>query len=110
MTKRAALFEGLISTEFGEPVSVVHIGQEPHYIVPDADLMRHIEAVEIDRQVLHILREQLEQHRELAVEAALKMIGKDDLFTKAMIDASINNMDRILDQGIPEDLRVLGWA
>lgn len=105
MTRKSALFEGLISTELGEPVSVVLIGQEPHYVVPDADLTRHIEAIEIDRQVLQILRDQLEQHRELAVEAALKMIGKDDLFTKAMIDASIKNMDRILDQGIPEELR-----
>jgi predicted RNA polymerase sigma factor len=33
------------------------------------------------------------------------MIGKDDLFTKAMIEASINQMDRLLEQGIPEEMR-----
>jgi len=39
----------------------------------------------------------------------LAMLGKDDLFTKAMIDASIQNMDRytdlLLEQGLPEDTR-----
>ena len=105
MTSKTALFEGLISTEYGEAVRVAHIGPEPHYVIPDGDFMRHIAAEEIDRQVLNVLSEQLEQHRDLAVEAALEMIGKDDLFTKAMVDASINNMDRVLDQGIPEELR-----
>jgi hypothetical protein len=37
------------------------------------------------------------------------MLGKDDLFTKAMIDASIQNIDRHMDllfkQGLPEDTR-----
>jgi hypothetical protein len=64
-----------------------------------------VESEQIDRQVLQILHDQLEEHRELAVEAALKMIGKDDLFTKAMIEASINQMDRLLEQGIPEEMR-----
>jgi hypothetical protein len=35
----------------------------------------------------------------------LQMLGKDDLFTKAMIDASIKNMDQILNQGLPEGAR-----
>jgi len=102
---RVALFEGLIATESGQPVGVVMIGQVPHYVVPDNDFMRHVESERVDRQVLQILHEQLEAHRELAVEAALKMIGKDDLFTKAMVEASINQMDRLLDQGIPEEMR-----
>ncbi len=100
-----ALFEGLISTEADEPVGVTFLGDIPHYVIPDAGFMRHVESQVIDRHVLQILREQLEQHRDLAVEAALQMVGKDDLFTKAMIEASINNMDRILDQGIPEEMR-----
>jgi len=102
---RVALFEGLIATETGQPVGVAMIGQVPHYVVPDNDFMRHVESERIDRQVLQILHEQLDAHRELAVEAALKMIGKDDLFTKAMVEASINQMDRLLDQGIPEEMR-----
>jgi hypothetical protein len=35
----------------------------------------------------------------------LTMLGKDDLFTKAMIDASIQNMDQLIEQGLPEDAR-----
>jgi len=105
MKSESALFEGLISTELGEPVAVTVIGNLAHYVIPDEGFMRHVEANDIDREVLDVLRGQVEEHRDLAVEAALKMMGKDDLFTKAMIDASINNMDRILDQGIPEDMR-----
>jgi hypothetical protein len=33
------------------------------------------------------------------------MLGREDLFTKAMIDSSIQNMDQVLDQGLPEDAR-----
>jgi len=96
MSSEFALFEGLISTEDGEPVEVTRIGDTLIYVVPDAGFMRHIDSAEIDRQVLRILRDQLEPHRDVAVEAAMKMIGRDDLFTKAMIDASIDNMEQLL--------------
>ncbi len=105
MTSTTALFDGLVSLENGQSVTTIVIGGVAHYVVPDAGFMHHITAREIDRQVLHILRDQLESHRELAVEAALELIGKDDLFTKAMVDASIDNMERILDQGIPDAMR-----
>ncbi len=105
MTSRQALFAGLVSTDFGEPVEVVLIGERPHYVVPDDSFRRHIHHETIDRQVLQLLHEQLDSHRELAVEAAMKLIGKDDLFTKAMIEASINNIDQLLQQGIPEEMR-----
>lgn len=105
MGTQIALFDGLISTENGEPVEVVIVGGTTHYVVPDAGFMRHIDSVLIDKQVLQLLRDQLEPHRDRAVEEALKMIGRDDLFTKAMIDASLNNMEQLLDQGIPEEMR-----
>ena len=105
MAGKFALFQGLISVESGEPVDVTMIGDVSHYIIPDKGFMRHIESVKIDRQVLEILHKELDQHRDMAVKTALEMIGKDDLFTKAMVDASINNMERLLDQGIPEDMR-----
>jgi predicted RNA polymerase sigma factor len=52
-----------------------------------------------------MLRDQFMAHRELATDALLQMLGKDDLFTKAMIDASIKNMDQVLDHGLPEGAR-----
>jgi predicted RNA polymerase sigma factor len=59
----------------------------------------------VDRQVIEMLRDQFMAHKEIATEAMLQMLGKDDLFTKAMIDASIQNMDQVLKQGLPEDAR-----
>ncbi len=105
MGNQFALFDGLISTEHGEPVETAVVGGITHYVVPDAGFMRHIDSKHIDQQVLQFLRDQLEPHRDRAVEEALKMIGRDDLFTKAMIDASLNNMEQLLDQGIPEEMR-----
>ncbi len=52
-----------------------------------------------------MLREQFMAHREIATEAMLEMLGKDDLFTKAMIDASIQHMDQMIEQGLPEGAR-----
>ena len=40
---------------------------------------------------------------------ALKMLGQDDLFTKAMVDSSLKNidahMDQLLQQGLPSSAR-----
>jgi len=33
------------------------------------------------------------------------MMGSEDIFTKAAIDKSIQNMDQVLTQGIPDDAR-----
>jgi hypothetical protein len=105
MTGRSALFEGLVSTDMGEPVQVTPIGGVPHYVIPDGSFLRHVESAVVDRQVLQLLLDQLEPHRELAIREAMKMIGRDDLFTKAMIDASIDNMEQLLEQGIPQEMR-----
>jgi len=105
MRNQFALFEGLITTDTGDAVDVTMVGGMFYYVAPDAGFMRHIESEVIDRQVLQFLRDQLEPHRDFAVEEAMKMLGRDDLFTKAMIDASINNLEQLLKQGIPEEMR-----
>ena len=105
MKSRSALFEGLVSTDAGAPVEVTTVGDIAHYVITDGTFLRHIESEVIDRQVLEILRDQLEPHRELAIREAMKMIGRDDLFTKAMIDASIDNMEQLLERGLPQELR-----
>ena len=53
-------------------------------------------------QVIEMLREQFMAHREIATEAMLQMMGQDDLFAKALIDASIQNMDRVIERGLPD--------
>lgn len=100
---RRALFAGLIRDELDNPVEAVMVGDVPNYVVDDAGFHRHVESEKVDRQVIDMLREQFMEHREIATEAMLKMLGKDDLFTKAMVDASIKNMDQIMERGMPQE-------
>jgi hypothetical protein len=106
---RHALFAGLIFNEQDEPAEVVYVGAVPHYVILDDGFRRHVEAETVDRQVIQWLRQQILSNRELVTQGMLSMLGKDDLFTKAMIDASIENIDRHIDllfqQGLPEDTR-----
>ena len=104
---RQALFQGLIYDERELPVEVVSVGSDAYYIVDDNGFHRHIDAEDVDRQILAVFIEQLQDNKDLAVEQALKFLGKDDLFTKAAIDASMRNidMDQIIAQGIPEQAR-----
>jgi predicted RNA polymerase sigma factor len=74
-------------------------------VVEDDGFRRHIEAEAVDRQVIESLREQFMAQREMATQAMLQMLGKDDLFTKAMIDASIKNMDQVIERGLPEEAK-----
>ncbi len=104
---RQALFAGLVYDEFERLVETAVIGADAQYVIDDNGFRRHIDAETVDRQVLSIFLEQLENNKELAVEQMLNMMGKDDLFTKAAVDASLRNvnMDEIIQQGIPEQAR-----
>jgi len=106
---RYALFAGLVVNEQDEPAEVVYIGAVPHYVILDDGFRRHVEAETVDRQVMELLRQQILSNQALITQGMLAMLGKDDLFTKAMIDASIQNIDRNMDvlfqQGLPEDTR-----
>lgn len=104
---RQALFEGLVYDETGRLVDTAVVGDEANYVIDDAGFLRHISADVVDRQVLAIFLDQLDQNRDLAVEQALKLIGKEDLMTKAAIEASLKNidMDQIMAQGIPTQAR-----
>ena len=106
---RYALFAGLVVNEQDEPAEVVYIGAVPHYVILDDGFRRHVEAETVDRQVMELLRQQILSNQALITQGMLAMLGKDDLFTKAMIDASIQNIDQHIDvlfqQGLPEDTR-----
>jgi hypothetical protein len=103
--QRQALFGGLVFNEENSPADVVNIGDEPHYVILDQDFRRHVASEHIDRQVLRWLQAQILSNQQLVTEGMLSMLGKDDLFTKAMIDASIHNIDNLIDQGLPDDAR-----
>lgn len=104
---RNALFAGLVYDEGDNLVEVSYIGSDAHYIVDDAGFHRHINSEDVDLQVLHVFLQQLEDNKDVAVEQALNFLGKDDIFTKAALDASMRNVnvEEILKQGIPEQAR-----
>jgi hypothetical protein len=101
----SAMFAGLVFDEQGTPVEVSYVGTDACYVVDDDGFHRHVDAEQVDRQVLRFLRAQVEGHRDLAVSTMLEMLGKDDLFTKAALEASINRMEENVGQPIPEEAR-----
>ncbi len=102
-----AIFSGLVFDEQDRLVTVNYVGGEAFYVVDDEGFLRHVEAEKIDRKVLAIFIEQLQQNKDMAVTQALEFMGKDDLFTKAALDSSIENVDvdQLLKQGIPSQAR-----
>lgn len=112
---RQPLFTGLVLDEFGNPAESALVGDEPCYVVNDADFRRHIPSEQVDRQVLNQLAEMMKGSEDLLSAQTAKMLGQEDVFTKAAIQQQLKNIDKQFDQllqvGLPEDMRVyLGMA
>ena len=112
---RQPLFAGLIVDEFEQPAGTAYVGGEPCYVVNDHGFLRHIPSEQVDRKVLEMLRQQISGNEDMLSEQAAKMLGTDDIFSKAMLENQLKNMDKqfdaILDTGIPEDSRAfMGMA
>jgi hypothetical protein len=99
------MFTGLVFDENGRPAPVALVGEDACYVVMDDDFKRHIDAEQVDLQVLRFMRDQVEPHRDIAVTTMLDMLGKDDIFTKAALEASINNMEQNVGQALPDDAK-----
>jgi hypothetical protein len=106
---RQPLFAGLVIDEFGNVAESALIGDEPCYVVDDAGFRRHIPAEQVDRQVLGQIAELMKGSEEFLSEQTAKMLGQEDIFSKAMIEQQIKNIDKQFEQlmqtGIPEDMR-----
>jgi len=106
---RQPLFAGLVIDESGRPAETAFVGEEPCYVVDDYGFRRHIPSEQVDRQVLNQLADLMKGSEDLISEQTAKMIGQEDVFTKAAIEQQLKNMDKQFDQlmqaGIPEDLR-----
>lgn len=102
-----AFFEGLIETEDGVPVTVTTVGQAEYYVIDDAGFKRHIESASVDRVVLAQFLEQMQEHRDEASQAMMKLMGSEDLFTKAAVDSTLKNVnvDQMLGQHLPPEAR-----
>lgn len=106
---RQPLFAGLVLDEYGNPAESALVGSEPCYVVNDAGFRRHISSEQVDRQVLNQLAEMMKGSEELLSEQTAKMLGQEDVFTKAAIQQQLKNLDQQFDQllqvGLPEDMR-----
>ena len=108
MTKQP-LFAGLVVDENDHPAEATVVGEEPFYVVDDAGFKRHIPAEQVDRQVLGQMADMMKGSEDLISEQTAKMLGQEDIFTKAAIESQLKNMDKqfdaLMQQGIPEEGR-----
>lgn len=106
---RQPLFTGLVLDESGNPAESAMVGAEPCYVVDDAGFRRHIPSEQVDRQVLNQLADMMKGSEDFLSEQAAKMLGQEDVFSKAAIQQQLKNMDKQFDQllqvGLPEDMR-----
>ncbi|MBN1956389.1 MAG: hypothetical protein JW900_15265 [Anaerolineae bacterium] len=113
MSRREPLFSGLVYNEEGESVETAYVGTDACYAIPDGDFLRHIDAAEVDRQVLLRLKERFMAMKDMIVDGVMQMTSSDDPFSRAAIEMSIENMDRLLDApqelGDLEDMRLWLW-
>jgi len=103
------LFEGLVFDENGNPAETAFVGDEPCYVVNDSGFRRHIPSEQVDLQVLKAIQDTIEGNEGLLSEQAAKMLGQDDIFSRAMIETQLKNMDKqfeqLMETGIPEEAR-----
>jgi hypothetical protein len=104
LTKKA-IFENLVFDENEHPVPVNYVGDEPCYIVNDSGFLRHIPSEQVDRQVFQAMEDQVKGHEEIITEQAAKMLGQEDLFTRAIIQNQLSNISQqyeaMRETGIP---------
>ena len=108
MTNKA-VFEGLVFDENDNILNISYVGGEPCYVINDSDFKRHIPAQQVDTQVLDVMREQIIENKDVISEQTAKMIGQDDIFTHAIINNQLENIDdqmnHLKEQGLPESGR-----
>lgn len=106
---RQPLFAGLVADEAGNAVETAYVGDEPCYVVNDGGFRRHIASEQVDRVVLGHLADAMKGNEGLISEQTARMLGQDDIFSRAVIEQQLKSMekqfDTILETGIPEEGR-----
>jgi hypothetical protein len=104
-----AVFEGLVQKEDNSPVEIRYVGEDACYVVNDNGFLRHISSEQVDRQVLDEMRKQIENNEDMITEQTAKMIGQQDIFSRAAIQNQLKNIDKqfetLLETGIPSEAR-----
>jgi hypothetical protein len=103
------VFAGLVVDESNRPAGTAYVGDEPCYVVDDSGFLRHIPSELVDHQVLELMRKQIKGNEDLLSEQAAKMLGTDDIFSKAMLQNQLKNIENqfetLMNMGIPEESR-----
>jgi hypothetical protein len=103
------LFAGLVVDESDRVAETAYVGDAPCYVVDDYGFRRHIPSEQVDRVVLSQIAHLMKGSEDLISEQTAKMLGQEDVFTKAAIEQQLKNIDKQFDQlmqaGIPEDMR-----
>lgn len=106
---RQPLFAGLVVDERDRAATTAYVGNEPCYVVDDDGFRRHIPSEQVDRQVLNQIGALIQGHEDILSEQAAKMLGQDDIFSKAILESQLKNIDaqfqQLLEMGIPEEAR-----
>ena len=106
---RQPLFTGLVVDEYGNVADTAYVG-EPMYVVNDLGFRRHIPYEQVDRAVLSQIAGMMKGSEGILSEQTAKMIGQDDIFTRAMLERQLKDIDKqfdlVLQTGIPEDTRI----
>jgi hypothetical protein len=104
-----AVFEGLVFDENDQQVEVSFVGGEACYVVNDSGFKRHISSEIVDLQVLKQIQQTISGNENLLSEQAAKLMGQDDIFSKAIIENQIRHIDQqfqmLLNTGIPDETR-----
>jgi hypothetical protein len=109
LMSRKPIFAGLVFDEQDTPAEVAYVGDEPCYVVNDYGFRRHIPSEQVDRQVLEQMTKLIEGHEDMISEQAAKLLGQDDIFSRALIESQLKNLDKQVESlystGIPEETR-----
>lgn len=104
-----AVFQGLVFDTDGNPAEVVRVGDSDAYVVVEDGFRYHIDSHRVDEQVMASFAGQVDQNRDVIGEGMMKMLGKDDLFTKVAVDRALKNFGqqaaKVYATGIPEQTR-----
>lgn len=103
------VFSGLIVDEYDRPVDTTYVGEEPCYVVDDNGFRRHIPSREVDLQVLRQMGDMIEGNEDFLADMAAKQLGQDDIFSRAIIENQLKNIDsyfeNLLQVGMPDEAR-----
>lgn len=106
---KKAVFENLVFDEKDRPVLVTLIGEECCYVIDDDGFKRHVSSEQVDRQVFEEIKGYITGNEDFLSEQAAKMMGQDDIFSKALISNQLKQIekqfDALLSVGIPEETR-----